>query len=503
MTKTPGSEKGWLCAACLAASVGFALLGCRTSSESGDDSTGADSEAGTGEGSGAAGASGSGGAVTGGTATGGAVTGGTATGGAVTGGTATGGAATGGTATGGTATGGVDTTTGGTSSSGAATGGVSSGGTAEAGAPGTGGVAVACSTPLADRVKVTTVAVSPSVSLGQSRWGGGEWGSTGLPVILSTSPNGLAKVAWTDGTDVHVTPLDESDQRAGDDATVAGTQVRGLVAHDDGSALLVVRDDAMVFVRLSEAGAEQATLSLVGGNAHTSDGDRWIDDWPHNGRLAWSGTQYAAYFGQTGNFGAQGNHQGDHYSFISPEGTLMSGGWDWGCSHSLDERLAHNAATWAPICTSDTYPGAGIWFNNRREVSNEPSITNMGEGTKLGGLVPAPDGFWLDFASTEVVFVHISNDGSPSGRVTLPNSSAAYAHLAAYGDGLLAGWGPDTSLTIAELDTNGSVTEGPVAITAQAGGLDDWATYPNGDVGWAYAWGDLSSLQIIRVMRCE
>jgi hypothetical protein len=440
--------------------------------------------------------------------TGGAATGGAATGGTAAGGTTTGGAATGGTATGGTATGGA--ATGGTTTGGAATGGVATGGTATGGVSGseaTGGVPVSCATPLADRVSVTPVAVSAEVSIGR-----GDWGSTGLPVILATSPNGRAKVAWSDGTNVHVTPLDASSQRAGDDAVVTGSEVRGLVAHDDGSAVLVVRGDAMVFVRLDEAGATQSSLSIVGGNSHNTDGDRWIDSWPHRGRLTWSGSQYGAYFGQTGNWGSQGDHQGDHYSLISPEGALMSGGWDWGCSHSLDVRLAHNGSTFAPICTSDTYPGAGIWFNNQVEVSREPSITNTGGGTKLGGLVPAPDGFWLTFASPEqrpsydVVFLHVGNDGSPSGRVYLTDSADVdelYCHLAAYGDGLLAGWGTTTELSLATLDTTGTVVEGPVAVSAQAGGLDDFVTYPNGDVGWAYAWGELSSFQVVRVARCE
>jgi hypothetical protein len=293
---------------------------------------------------------------------------------------------------------------------------------------------------------------------------------------------------------------------------VAGTEVRGFVAHDDGSALTVVRGDAMVFVRLDSAGSEQSTLSIVGNNAHTAEGNRWIDSWPHQGRLAWSGSQYGAYFGQTGNFGAAGNHQGDHYALISPQGTLLTGGWDWGCSHSLDVRLAHNGTAFAPLCTSDTYPGAGIWFNNRVSVSTEPSITNVGGVTQLGGLVAAPDGFWLSFISPEqrtaadVAFVHISNAGAPSGRTYItdtPSVAEKYAHLAAYGDRLLAGWSTATEITLATVDSAGTVLEGPALTTAQAGGQDDFATYPNGDVGWAYAWGDLTYLQVVRVVRCQ
>ena len=40
-------------------------------------------------------------------------------------------------------------------------------------------------------------------------------------------------------------------------------------------------------------------------------------------------------------------------------------------------------------------------------------------------------------------------------------------------------------------------------VGARAGGREDFAAYPNGDVGWAFAWDDLSILQIMRVARCE
>ena len=156
--------------------------------------------------------------------------------------------------------------------------------------------------------------------------------------------------------------------------------------------------------------------------------------------------------------------------------------------------------------------GPGIYFNNQVLVSTESSITNVGGTTQLGGLVPAPDGFWLSFISPEqrttadVAFIHISNTGAPSGRVYLtdtPTVQEKYAHLAAYGSRLLAGWSDAAqALTLATVDTVGNVVEGPVPVTVQAGGQDDFATYPNGDVGWSFAWGDLSKLQVIRVVQC-
>jgi hypothetical protein len=310
-----------------------------------------------------------------------------------------------------------------------------------------------------------------------------------------------------------VTPLDEMGARLAADIVLPGSEVRGFVAHDQGSAILVRRDDAMTFVLLDEAGTAQSTVDIVGTESHDVDGSRWIDDWPHQGRLAFSGSQYGAYFGQTGNHGSAGNHQGDHYTLLSAAGMEASGGWDWGCSHSLDVRLAHNGTVFAPICTSDTYPGAGIWFENDVEVSEEPSITNVGGIAKLGGLVPLTDGFLMSFTtpedrqSTDIALIHVGNDGEPSGRAYLTDTASVdegYSHLAAYGgDGFLAGWDADDVLTLAVVDAAGAILEGPTATTAQIGGQDDFATLANGDVAWASAWQDLGILRVVRVRACD
>lgn len=438
------------------------------------------------------------------------------TGGAVS---ATGGV--GGSGAAGTATGGKATTTGGAAATGGKSG-TASGGTATtggapaAGAPngGSAGVGVpptppACTTPLAERVQITSIAVTPRVVTK-----GSGINSVSLPVILATSPNGGAKVAWSDGSNVHVTPLDAMGNRAGDDALVMGSEARGLVAHDDGSAVLVRRGDAMLFVRLDQAGSVTTTLSIVGGTSHTTEGSRWIDNWPHQGRLAWSGTQYAAYFGQTGNHGSAGDHQGDHYALITAAGTRASGGWNWGCSHSLDDRIAHNGTAWAPICISDSYPGSGIYFNNRVLISNEPSVTNVGGVAKLGGLVPAADGFYLSFtspemkSSTEVNFIKIANNGMPSGRAFItdtPSVTEGYSHLAKLGEQLLAGWdtGANTAVNLAVVDTAGKVVEAATPTMARIGGQDDFATFANGDAGWAAAWDDLAQLRVVRVANCK
>ncbi len=368
---------------------------------------------------------------------------------------------------------------------------------------------VPCSTPLAERVRVTSVSVAPN---SVETYGGGYF-SPDRPVILSPQSDGSSRVAWTDGTgSVHVTPLDGNDNRRGADLTTAGTELRGFAALDDGAAVMVRRDDVMAVVRLDDTGATLFTANTAGGTPHDVEGARWIDDWSHDGRLAWSGSQFAAYHGQTGNHGASGNHQGDRFELLDPAGT-RSVYWDWGCSHSLDVRLVWNGTTFGPVCLSDCYPGKGIYFNHYGLVRDEPSGNCAGSSNaSLGGLVPAPDGFWLDFVSSEgrtaadVGLVHIGNDGSvgtPVFLTTSAESGIGAAHLARYGDHLLAAWMAGGTPTLAVVTTAGAVVEGPATIEAPFAARDDFVNWPDGDAGWAWSWGDTSQLKVVRVSRCE
>ncbi|MFH1845260.1 MAG: hypothetical protein ABIF77_18910, partial [bacterium] len=243
---------------------------------------------------------------------------------------------------------------------------------------------------LADRVVVTSIDVSPnSVETGSS---GGF--SENHPVLLSPLADGGSRVAWTDGTGtVHITPLDARDQRAGDDVTLPGDEVRGFVAHDVGATLLLRRGDTMVLVQVDGHGAAVFERVLAGDNSHGHVGDQWIDSWSHEGRLAATDTRFAAYFGLT-QLWDSGNHQGDALHYFDIAGTSTGGGWTWGCSHSLDVRLAYSGTTPGPVCLSDCYPGKGIYFDHDTRVFEDPSGNCAGSSdTVLGGLVAVADGF--------------------------------------------------------------------------------------------------------------
>jgi len=362
---------------------------------------------------------------------------------------------------------------------------------------------------LAERVSITEIDVAPLTvqqycSAYQSPY---------QPVILSTLASGEAQIAWqgSDGN-AHVTPLNAVLTRKAADWTVVADEVRGLVAHDDGAGLLLARGEQMHMLRLDAAGAVRFDVTLVGDNDHTQAGDRWIDSWGHYGRLDWDGNQYVAYFGITGNHGVQGNHQGDTLRMIDAAGNA-SVYWDWGCSHSLDVRLAHTTVGFGPLCLSDCYPVSGVHFHhNRLKVADEPGYCNGTSDARLGSIVAGGDGYAVVWggktgrASVDVAFNTISGTTTLGRQVWLTSTDAvneSAIHLARYRSGFLALWSTGSELLALELDATGSPLGTPVAIAASIGEQEDVVNLASGDAAWAYSWGDASKLKVVRIADCE
>lgn len=368
--------------------------------------------------------------------------------------------------------------------------------------------------PLGTRLRVRTVDVSPEiVKVSANR------GRTAFPVYHAPRLDGGALVGWADAAGlVHVTTVDSDDRRAAPDMTVAGDEIRGLVAHDDGgAALLVVKGTVLSLVRFDATGGQLFKKDLIGLQSQTVTGSKWVDDWGHEARLLWAAGEYSVYSGHTQYFGAQGKHQGDLRWHFDADGNRLEGrdkGWDWGCSHSLDLRLAHNGLRFGPVCLTDAYPEPpGIYFNhNEVRIRREPSGDGRGNSdARLGGWVPLEDGFLLNFASpegrpsTDVGLVKLFADGQLGVLHWLtdtPGITEDAPHLARYGrDEFLASWMATGDHLLAVVDEDGLVKEGPTRIEAAVGARDDFQTMPDGDVAWAY--GDNgSNLSLVRVDAC-
>lgn len=230
---------------------------------------------------------------------------------------------------------------------------------------------------------------------------------------FAVSPDGsTAYLAYLDGseTNVHVQKVNPTTFEAtGDTITVTGgKEAGGLVAHDDGFALLT--NEAMpsgttnapadstpvpVLYRYDASGTQSWKTWLGGPDIDDSEGHMASPDM--NGDLVYSNTtgRYAAYFVVTAYDGSASGHYGDSIRYVEDStGAIVNidgASSDWGCSHNTGIALeAADAAPYASVCAEDQ---GAVWLNTvgqgmstaGTKVSNE-NTTNGAGGESLGGM---------------------------------------------------------------------------------------------------------------------
>lgn len=308
-------------------------------------------------------------------------------------------------------------------------------------------------------------------------------------------------MAWA-GSDgkVHAIPLDGNDMPVGNEVSVEGMNVFGVAATNTDIAFLVSRmPDYMTFIRVDNAGQTLAKADLVGGGDHNVVGVEWFGEFARTGRLVRQADgKYVAYHALHRRWPDNIGHQGDTLRVLNADGTAAGGGWGWGCSHSMDERLADGPSGLVPICISDCYPGKGIYFrHNAAQITDDPQANCAGGySTELGGLAVTNAGFFLVYQDSKGA-AHLghfdANGTSISDRsLTEPGSS----RLARYEDGLLFGTG-NTSLE--KWDAQGMPTGEKVDIAAALPN-QDFESRPDGQVAWASIQG--TKLTVVRVRTC-
>lgn len=230
---------------------------------------------------------------------------------------------------------------------------------------------------------------------------------------FAVSPDGsVAYLAYLDGseTDVHIQPLDPTTfAAAGDAVTITGAkEAGGLVAHDDGFALLT--NEAMpsgttnapadstpvpVLYRFDASGTQTWKTWLGGPNVENSFGHMAATDL--NGDLVYSNVtgRYASYIVVTAYDGDASGHFGDAIQYVEDSTgeivTISGASSDWGCSHNTGIALeAADAAPYASVCAEDQ---GALWLNSKGQgmtttgtkISNE-NTTNGAGGESLGGM---------------------------------------------------------------------------------------------------------------------
>ncbi len=355
--------------------------------------------------------------------------------------------------------------------------------------------------PLASRLSVVDLKVEKPIDVGTgydnpaSFWDGRPL----RPVIFAPQPNGGAKIGWTDSEGViHITPVDANFQRIGVDMIIKSCLLRDLVAHDDGSAVLVLQNGGMHLLRI-QGQQELYRKKLI---------SNWCRD-IHLGSLAWNGEHYAAYFAVH-----RGGHEGDALKFVSPNGTILPGGWNWGCSHSIDMRVVAVGKRFMPLALSDAYPGTGLFFNhNKKRVSYTWGDHRGGTGGRIGGLVALGDKMFVAFSSKQggrrhwtAALADFAQEAPHTQTVHkyLEDSNVAHRNvkIARYGSNeLLVSWLEDGTWRqkFQRYDSQGMPVGEPEILPVRASARADFKNAVNGDVVWAHTWGE--DRQVLKLMR--
>ena len=215
-----------------------------------------------------------------------------------------------------------------------------------------------------------------------------------LSMPFALSPDGsTAYLAYLDAseTGVHVQQVDPKTFAAtGTSVTIAaGKEAGGLVAHNDGFALLTNEalpsgttdappGNTPVPVLYRYTNGKQSWKTFLGGpGVHASDGLSASPDL--NGDLVFSEAAeiYGAYFVVTDYAGWAAGHFGDSIQYVSPDGTrkdIAGASSSWGCSHNTGIAFeAADAPPYASICAEDH---GAIWLNTKTRSMDGVKISN-------------------------------------------------------------------------------------------------------------------------------
>jgi hypothetical protein len=310
-----------------------------------------------------------------------------------------------------------------------------------------GAPASSCPWALADRVKVIPVPVGKSIA----------WQKPGYDhfpvderVALAAGTNGQAYIAWGevnatgDGPlsspsplGVHVTPLDSNFSRRGDDVILPTAQeVSGLVAHEDGFAVLVRDNNRGTKIDLGDAG-DAATLAFLVRYKNGEQAWRYpltgslSDDAPEaqtvyspflEGQLVWNDLTYGAYFSVRGgsNDASPGfwrdalmfrNSFGNAFGQAAPPPwTVVHGCTNNGGLRLIADSNKTNLSTLASIpqmtglCVQQSRQTVKFTSLEADRLVSDQEVQWLGyAGAKLGSLLKTDDGylvFWLSLGSS-------------------------------------------------------------------------------------------------------
>jgi len=455
--------------------------------------------------------------------------------------------------------------------------------------------------PLSDRVRITEIDVGVSYAYNEVDNNGAALGLT--PLAISPIPGGGSRLAFLGRGDstVHVITLDANDQVVSS-AGFPGFDFQDIYADATGGVLLISRNAQgstlnnncgeianlcglaaskptaascydLYMVRFDgttetwAAKLTDTTAQLPGYSTSATQGAQVVFIWSeyaHNGRIAFDGSNYAAYFGvaiTVPNQSCCGTmpapcrtvsdldnavniHQGDRERVVSSAGALQTGGFGIGCSHSGFERVIWDptASKFVSVCKNDLPTGG----KSGRLAFPSPTTTitpvdlnysNLGNVMLAGG-----GGYWIinsDIRAgqpasanglADVHLYHVASTASPTPTSDVVLASDAQndraPHLAAYGAAqMVAAW--ETSTATGDLNQNAAnrqmfiqvldgrtgmppagssaTTAGPLRLAPNVLGsrYQDFRAFPDGSVAYPAPGTTATKIKILRVLGCN
>ncbi|POM69794.1 Avr1b-1 Avirulence-like protein [Phytophthora palmivora] len=417
-----------------------------------------------------------------------------------------------------------------------------------------------CSTP---RIRITEVDVGETVENNEDE--------AGLTVVaIASLPSGGSRIAFQSGDNVIVRELDSEDVLVNSTAAVEVPLVdfADIHADDDGFVLLGTRDaegggtlncgnpsnlcsapsDAvpcydMYLVRYDGSTETWATKltsssSSLPPYSISATGEEVYMIWwyAHHGRLAFDGSNWAAYFGCALSVSEDNSciniHQGDRMKVVDSAGSVTSAAdsFNWGCSHSGYERITYDNRTddYKMICKTDS--------NNRIMPPNDWDTTIYPvdlDAANLGDIVPDSDSsskkYWAtvsnstsdsDEDNARVHLIHFSMDAEASDDIILGGTDAneRAPHLASIGDGgLLAMWEGSSTSGDLEYESSGRTIYAQVLDASTGSAISEKVTvdskvignryqalktFPDGSVAYLSMGTTSTSVQVVRFFGC-
>jgi hypothetical protein len=252
---------------------------------------------------------------------------------------------------------------------------------------------------LREQVTLVTVALPRPLAARERNWCTWTWCSLSPRLYHEALDDDRTLAGWTDSSgDGHVSVVG-SDGSLDQTYDFPDLSVRGMVAHDDGTFAILLWDSDARIMWLSKRSTDGTGIWWANVDGDMTHFNPEVGD----SRLTYGNGLYVAYFAVHGDTGWPAGHEGDQLTYVSGEGVIQPGGWEWGCSHSMAELVSYHPVldAFAPVCSSDCYASKGILINDDRVVY--PCDGNCGGlvSAQLGQIALGGDAWKLVFSALD------------------------------------------------------------------------------------------------------